>query len=73
MMPIPPPEQEWLLHEWLPRALRDGGYRYAAVLPSHEVFARLASTNVSMRVMTPYPVYRWFDNEGSALEWLRQQ
>jgi hypothetical protein len=72
MAPIAPADQEWVLRDWLPRAAQQAGYRYAAVLPSQEVYARLASANVVMRA-SGRPLYQWFEDEATAVAWLLSQ
>ncbi|WP_303312627.1 hypothetical protein [Hymenobacter sp. BT730] len=67
-----PAEQDWTLSDWLPRATRQAGYRYGAVLPADDVIARLATTNILMQA-PDWPVYRLFAEELVAIDWLQRQ
>lgn len=73
MRPFTPAEQQWVAHEWLPRAVREGGYRFGAVLVSPDVLVRLATAYVTTNVHGLPLVYRSFENEAEALRWLQQQ
>lgn len=70
MAPFSPAEQEWMTTEWLPRAVREHGYRFGAVLLAHDVFARLAMNQLVMATRGLPHVYRTFESEAEALAWL---
>ncbi|RSK49891.1 hypothetical protein [Hymenobacter rigui] len=66
-------EQQWIVREWLPRAVLDGGYRFGAVIVAEDVFTRLATAYVTTSVQNLPLVYRTFSDEASAAAWLQQQ
>ncbi|QDA61803.1 hypothetical protein [Hymenobacter jejuensis] len=73
MVPFTPAEQAWIVNEWMPRAVTEGGYRFGAVISAKSVFARLA-TNVVINEVRELPiVYNTFEDEGYAISWLRSQ
>jgi hypothetical protein len=49
MTPFTPEEQQWIVREWLPRAVRSG-YRTGAVVVSAAVLVRLATAFVTTSV-----------------------
>ncbi|OGX85607.1 hypothetical protein [Hymenobacter glacialis] len=73
MAPFSATEQDWMTNEWLPRAVRESGYRYGAVLVAHDVFARLAMNQLVMATRTLTHTYRTFEAEDAAVTWLVQQ
>jgi hypothetical protein len=73
MQPFSPAEQQWVAHEWLPRAVQEGGYRYGAVVVSHKVLVRLATAYVTTHLQGLPLVYRSFDDEAAAVQWLLTQ
>ena len=70
MVPLESSEMEWMATQWLPRAVNEQGYRYGAVLVAHNVFARLAMTQLVLATHNLPHVYRTFDSETEALDWL---
>ena len=70
MAPFSPAEHDWMTNEWLPRAVKESGYRYGAVLVAHNVFARLAMTQFVMATRDLPHVYRTFEKEDEAVTWL---
>ena len=73
MSAFTPAEAQWMIDEWLPLAVRDNGYRYGAVVVAHDVFARLAMTSLVMTSRKLGHLYRNFENEAAATEWLLRQ
>lgn len=73
MQPFSPQEQEWAAQEWLPRIVREGGYRFGAILVSQDVMTRLATAYITTQVQKLPLVYRSFDDEAAAVQWLLQQ
>ena len=73
MTPFSPEEQAWMVSHWLPRAVRENGYRYGAVLVAHDVFARLAMTGLVMTSRKLGHTYRNFEQEPEAAAWLLAQ
>lgn len=66
-------EQQWIVQEWLPRAVREGGYRFGGVVVAEDVFTRLATAFITTSVHNLPLVYRTFPDEASAVSWLRGQ
>lgn len=72
MLPFSPAEQQWVAQEWLPLAVR-AGYRHGAVIVSPNVMVRLATAYVTTQVQGLPLLYRSFETEVEAAEWLLQQ
>ena len=70
MTPFSPEEQAWMVSHWLPRAVRENGYRYGAVVVAHNVFARLAMTQLILGSKDLPHTYRTFENDVEAAAWL---
>ncbi|QKG51462.1 hypothetical protein [Hymenobacter sp. BRD67] len=70
MSPFTSGEEAWMTTEWLPRAVLENGYRYGAVVVAHDVFARLAMTNVVMTSRRLGHIYRSFEHDAEAIAWL---
>lgn len=73
MTPFSPSEQAWMGSQWLPRAVRDSGYRYGAVVAAHNVFARLAMTQLVLGSRDLPHTYRTFENDAEGVAWLLEQ
>lgn len=73
MAPFTPDEQQWVAHDWLPRAVQAGGYRHGAIIVSPDVFVRLATTFVTSKVQELALIYRTFNFEAEAVRWLLEQ
>lgn len=73
MSAFTPAEENWMVNEWLPRAVQENGYRYGAVLVAHDVFARLAMNSLVMSSRKLGHLYRNFDDEAAAIAWLLRQ
>lgn len=72
MLPFSPAEQQWVAQEWLPLAVQ-AGYRHGAVVISSNVMVRLATAYVTTQVQGRPLLYRSFESEGEATEWLLRQ
>lgn len=70
MTPFVPAEQEWMASGWLPTAVHEQGYRFGAVLVAHNVFARLAMTQLVLTTRDLPHTYRTFESEPEAVAWL---
>ncbi|MGI4867540.1 MAG: hypothetical protein ACRYFZ_26710 [Janthinobacterium lividum] len=70
MSAFSPTEEKWMIHEWLPLAVKDDGYRHGAVVVAHNVFARLATANLVLSSRQLGHVYRNFEREEEAVAWL---
>jgi hypothetical protein len=73
MAPFGAAEQQWMTQHWLPRMVREGGYRYGALLVSPDVMVRLATAYVTTNVHGLPLTYRSFEHEAEALRWLLEQ
>jgi hypothetical protein len=73
MLPFSPAEQQWVAHEWLPRAVSEGGYRHGAIVVSYEVLVRLATAYVTTHLQGLPLVYRSFETDAEAVRWLMKQ
>ncbi|WP_201979632.1 hypothetical protein [Hymenobacter rubidus] len=73
MQPFTSAEQQWIAINWLPRAVQEGGYRFGAVVVSNDVLVRLATAFVTTHVQGLPLVYRSFENEVEAVQWLVKQ
>ncbi|TPG65543.1 hypothetical protein [Hymenobacter nivis] len=72
MVPYSDAERAWLVGEWLPRAIREGSYRYGAVLLAENPFARVSMTRLTMAARELGNTYKTFDTEAEAVSWLTQ-
>ncbi|AYA38709.1 hypothetical protein D3Y59_17620 [Hymenobacter oligotrophus] len=72
MTPFTPEETAWVMQDWLPRAVGEGPYRYAAVILPLDVFARLASQSVLSESQKKFVAYQHCATEAEAVQWLRQ-
>ncbi|MVN78319.1 hypothetical protein GO988_18470 [Hymenobacter sp. HMF4947] len=72
MQPFTPADQQWIAHDWLPRAVQ-GGYRHGAVVVSADVLVRLATAYITTHVQGLPLTYRSFDNPADAVRWLERQ
>jgi len=70
MTPFTPAEQHFVVHEWLPLTILEGGYRFGAVVLAENVFARLATANVITAARDLPMTYQYFDTEAAAVAWL---
>ncbi|WP_375416053.1 hypothetical protein [uncultured Hymenobacter sp.] len=70
MVPFSVAEQAWLVEQWLPRAVLEGGYRRGAVLVAQNGLARLAMTTVVAATRHLPHTYQTFELEADALAWL---
>lgn len=73
MLPFTPEEQSYVIQQWLPRTVVEGGYRFGAVVVAHNVFARLATATVIAAVRNLSITYRYFEQEAEAIAWLLAQ
>ncbi|MDF7814007.1 hypothetical protein [Hymenobacter sp. YC55] len=73
MASFTPEEQAYMIEQWLPRTVQEGGYRYGAVIVAEDVFARLAMAAVVTGVRALPLQYRHFEQESAAVSWLLEQ
>jgi hypothetical protein len=68
MQPYTPEESEWIRANWLTRGVV---FRGAILLP-HDVFARLASSQLVHEAKAASLSYRLFEEPADAVAWLQQ-
>jgi hypothetical protein len=73
MSPFTPEEQGFVIQQWLPRTVKEGGYKFGAVLVAQNVFARLATATVIATVRDLAITYQFFEQEAEAVTWLLAQ
>lgn len=73
MTPFSASEQEWMMAHWLPRAVHENGYRYGAVVVAHNVYARLAMTQLILGSKDLPHTYRTFEDDSEGVAWLLAQ
>ncbi|UOQ78182.1 hypothetical protein MUN84_06200 [Hymenobacter sp. 5516J-16] len=73
LTPFTEAERTWVVTEWLPQAVGNGPYRYAAVLLPLDVFARLASKSVMSESQEKFLAYQFCETEAEATKWLLLQ
>ena len=71
MAPFNATEQAWMASEWLTKAVHEHGYCNGAVLIAQNVFARLAMTQLVLGTRDLPHTYRSFDDESTAIIWLK--
>lgn len=70
---ITPSDQQWVIENWLPAALKTGYNRIAIVVPS-DVFSQISIDSVMEEAKKEAPVNdRYFDNTDKAIEWLQSK
>ena len=69
MSPLQPSDREWLIHNWVPRAVQ-AGYERCAVLRSHNPFSRQALQEVVVQLTAVPLIIRYFDERHLATNWL---
>lgn len=72
MRPYSATGRAWPVAEWLPRAIREAGYRHGAVVLAENAFARLSMTRLAMATRGLGNTCKTFENEAQAIEWLTQ-
>ncbi|TGE22947.1 hypothetical protein [Hymenobacter metallicola] len=73
LTPFTAEERTWTLEEWLPLAVGNGPYRFAAVLLPSDVFARLASKSIMSESQEKFLAYQFCESENEAVAWLLTQ
>ncbi|KUG08034.1 STAS/SEC14 domain-containing protein [Solirubrum puertoriconensis] len=71
--PITTEEQQWVTANWLPRAVVQGNYRYAALLSPPATMAWLNQIDQHLLDWPRAPTFKHFSNEAEARAWLRAQ
>lgn len=72
LMPaIMPKDQQWLITDWLPRAVLESGYRYCAIINAHDVYNRLSTSYIEHKIKDSIPLQvAHFQDLQAASNWL---
>ena len=71
MLPYTPEDRDWLLRDWVPRAVAEAGYSRCAVVQAHDVFNRQVTQQLAAEVSQRTAlVVKYFDQLDPALSWL---
>ncbi|WP_400190358.1 hypothetical protein [Hymenobacter sp. B81] len=73
MAPLTEQEQAWIVGHWLPRAVVQGHFHYAAAVQPREPAGRLIIAALQQQVPPEGPQYVTFDDEVEARQWLTRQ
>ncbi len=72
MAPFTPEQSAWLVAYWEGYTTRYSGRVYAAVVLAHDVFARLAVSQLRQDIAVAELTYRQFPDLSAAAAWLTQ-
>jgi len=67
--PIPQDVQQWLVAEWVPRAMATAGYRRCAVVEGGNPLSRLAARSIGSSLQGPL-AFGYYDTTDAAEAWL---
>lgn len=70
MGPILPHDGEWLIKEWVPLAVKVGGYRRCAVIQSHELLSRQTTRRIAAQLIDLPLTIGQFPERPDAIAWL---
>ena len=68
--PIPAQVQEWLVQQWVPRAIKEAGYDRCAVVEAEAPLSRLAARSIGSNLAAGLR-YHYFSTVQEAVDWLR--
>lgn len=63
-------DQQWVMADWLPRALA-AGYQALAIIPSDDYFNKVATQNVVSQIQRDVLEIRHFQDREDAKAWLK--
>lgn len=69
--PMPTQVQEWLAHNWVPRAITEVGYNKCAIVEAGTPLSRLAARSIGSDLAQGLR-YQYFATEQAAADWLHQ-
>ena len=72
MMPLTSEEREWVVNYWQQHTAQHPGHLCAAVVLAHDVFARLAASQLKSEMRYANMTYQQFATEQDAVAWLMQ-
>ncbi|MVN76052.1 hypothetical protein GO988_06920 [Hymenobacter sp. HMF4947] len=67
--PIPAVLRLWLLENWIPRAMREVGYRRCAIVETADTASRSATREIGSRLNQPLD-FAYFEDPAEAEAWL---
>lgn len=70
MAPILPHDAEWLIQEWIPLAIKVGGYRRCAVIQSHELLSRQTTHRIVTQLADLPLTINHFPDRPDAITWI---
>lgn len=70
MAPIMPHDAQWLVQEWIPLAIKAGGYRRCAVIQSHEPLGRQTTRNIAAQLSDVPLTINYFPERPNAIAWI---
>ncbi len=74
MPPYTPEDRDWLLHNWVPRAVAEAGYSHCAVVQAHDVVNHATTQQlVTEASQTTILAVQYFGQMEPALTWLLGQ
>ena len=74
MPPYTPEDRDWLMYNWVPRAMVEAGYSHCAVVQAHDVFNHETTQRMVAEVnQTGLLTVQYFDQLDPALDWLLGQ
>lgn len=72
MVPLTPEERTWAVTFWQQHTAQHPAHLCAAVVLAHDVFARLAASQLKSEMRYANMTYQQFDEERDAVAWLQQ-
>ncbi|PJJ60340.1 hypothetical protein [Hymenobacter chitinivorans] len=71
MPPVLAAEREWLTQNWAPRAMREAGYRYCAIVQAYDVLSQQSTQHMVQQLAETPLTIRYFEDAQAAEDWLR--
>jgi hypothetical protein len=71
MYAISQPNQQWILTNWYPRAVK-AGFRYQGLILNKDTFSELTVKQISNEYDTGTVVTHYFRSPSEALDWVRE-
>lgn len=69
--PLPTTEQQWLIEQWVPKAIANCAYSHCAIVESTQEGGHLAARAVGEGVARHPLDFRYFQHEDDARQWLQ--
>ena len=71
MYVISPSDQEWILKNWYPRAVK-AGFRYQGLILNKDTFSELSVKTISNKYDSSTVTTQYFSSPSDALDWVRE-